>query len=113
MKDTVARYVRAAEQHGESMERGDPKSANRAYDQLAEALRALRAMPDRGEAALRDLTNHQSDWVRVWASTDLLPLSEEQALTTLEDLATVESTFVRSDAKMVLKEWRAGRLKVP
>jgi hypothetical protein len=113
MEELVARYVSAAEKHGKATERGDASSANRAYDQGMEALRELRAMPDRGEAVLLDLTNHQSDWVRVIASTDLLPLNESQAQATLEKLANSSNAIVGFDAEMVLKEWRAGRLKVP
>jgi hypothetical protein len=113
MNDFVARYVDAAERHGKSTERGTAMSANRAHDQLMEALRGLRAMPDRGEAGLLELISHQSDWVREWASTHLLPLAEARALATLEELTNAKSAFVRVNAKMVLREWRAGRLKVP
>lgn len=113
MKEPIAKYVRAAERHGKSTDRGDSKSANRAHDQIMEVLHELRAMPDRGEAVLLDLANHQSDWVRVWASTHLLPLAEAQALTTLEKLATTATGFVGFNAEMVLKEWRAGHLKLP
>lgn len=113
MKEPIARYVDAAEKHGKSTDRGDPRSANRAHAELRKALHELRAMPDRGEGALLDLTKHPSDSVRVWASTHLLPLAEAQALTTLERLANTATGEVRFDAEVVLKEWRAGRLKVP
>lgn len=112
MKDPDAKYAAAAERHGKSTGRGSAASSSRAYNQPMEALQELRA-PDRGEAALLDLTNHQSDRVRVWASTHLLPLNETQALAALEKLTAVATTAVHFNAKMLLEEWRAGRFKVP
>jgi hypothetical protein len=113
MKERVAKYVVAVERHGASTDRGNAPSANRAYDQVMEALRDLRAMPDRGEAVLLELTSHQNDWVRVAASTHLLPLNEEQALATLEKLTASANGFVSTNAEVILKEWRAGRFNVP
>jgi hypothetical protein len=63
MKGPVAKYISAAEKHGASIDGGTATAANRAYDQTMEALRELRAMPDRGEAILLGLINGQSDWV--------------------------------------------------
>jgi hypothetical protein len=79
---------------------------------MMEALTALREMPDRGEAALTQLLSHPDESVRTWASTHLLPLNEALACRVLEGVAACTG-LVAFSAAMVLKEWRAGRLKVP
>ncbi len=97
---------------GAATDRGDHEEANAAHDALIRALAALRDSSDRGRSALTGLLGHEDPYVRCWAATHLLPLDEEAATRALEAL-TSEPPFVGLDAEMVLREWRAGRLKVP
>lgn len=105
------RYADAARQHGECTRRSDPEGANKAYFQMIEALRKLREAPDRGESALLELTKHSDEWVKVWASTHLLPISEQPALEVLKHLAGGSTGIIQFDAKMVLQEWESGNLR--
>jgi hypothetical protein len=105
-------YAVAAMDHGAATDRGDYKKANAAYDKVMEALEKIRALPDRGRSVLTDLLLHDNPYVRCAAATHLLPLDEDAAITTLSQL-TSEPPFVGFNAKMVLREWKAGRLKVP
>jgi hypothetical protein len=77
------------------------------------ALAKLRSQVDRGEAILVGLLGHPDGWVRLSAATHLLPLWADPASATLEDLASSPRAAPRFEAEMVLREWRAGRLKVP
>ncbi len=77
------------------------------------ALAKLRSRIDRGEAILVELLEHPNGWVRLSAATHLLPLRSKPASATLEDLTSSPRVELRFEAKMVLTEWRAGRLKVP
>src|SRR6266852_3714876 len=105
------RYIDAASQHGDCTERGDYKVGNAAYERLTRARGELKQLPDRGEGVLMKLVAHPNEWVRAAASEHLLPLREQLGIALLEQLAASPSRQVAFDAKMVLREWRAGRLK--
>ena len=105
-------YAQAAAVHGAATDPGDYKKANAAYERQMCALARLRESPDQGRSSLTKLLEHDDPHVRCWAATHLLPLDEEETTRALEALAS-EPPFVGFNAKMVLREWKAGRLKVP
>jgi hypothetical protein len=113
MVDPKDRYIAAAAEHGRCTESGDYKKGNAAFDRMKVALAELRGRADRGESILMELLNHPNGWVRLDAATDLLPLRAELASTILENLASGPQSQLEFMAKMVLREWRAGRLNVP
>jgi hypothetical protein len=110
--DPKDRYIAEAAEHGRCTESGDYKRGNKAFDRMTAALAELRGYADRGESVLTELLNHPNGWVRLGAATDLLPLRAELASTTLENLASGPQSQLEFNAKMVLREWRAGRLNV-
>jgi uncharacterized protein DUF2019 len=111
--DLKDRYIAAAAEHGRCTESGDYKRGNAAFDRMQVALAELRGRADRGESILKELLNHPNGWVRLDAATDLLPLRTELASSILENLASDPQSQLEFMAKMVLREWRAGRLNVP
>jgi len=111
--DPKDRYIAAAAEHGRCTESGDYKRGNAAFDRMIAALAELRERADRGESILIELLNHPNGWVRLEAATHLLPLRAELASTILENLASGPQSQLEFIAKMVLQEWRAGRLNVP
>jgi Domain of unknown function (DUF2019) len=113
MMDPKGRYVAAAAEHGRCTESGDFKKGNAAYDRMIAALAELREHADRGESVLIELLDHANGWVRLDAAVHLLPLRAELASKILEGIAAGARSEVQIDAKMVLREWRAGRLNVP
>jgi hypothetical protein len=104
-------YVDAARRHGQALARGDSDEANAAYDEKVAVLRQLRSTPDRGCAVLRSLLTHEDPGVRKSAATHLLPLDETAAIAALEEVSRLPG-LIGFDAEMVLREWKAGRLKV-
>jgi hypothetical protein len=112
MVDPKDRYIAAAAEHGRCTESGDYKRGNAAFDRMNAALVELRGRADRGESILMELLNHPDGWVRLDAATDLLPLRADLASTILENLASGPQSQLEFMAKMVLREWRAGRLNV-
>jgi uncharacterized protein DUF2019 len=113
MVDPKDRYIAEAAEHGRCTESGDYKRGNAAFDRMIAALAELRERADRGESILIELLNHPNGWVRLEAATHLLPLRAELASTILENLASGPQSQLEFIAKMVLQEWRAGRLNVP
>jgi Domain of unknown function (DUF2019) len=112
MTDPKDRYIAAAAEHGQCTESGDYKRGNAAFDRAIAALAELRGCADRGESVLIDLLKHPNGWVRLGAATHLLPLQAELASTILESLASGPRSQLEFNARMVLREWRAGRLDV-
>jgi hypothetical protein len=110
---TVERYIADASEHGRCTETGDYKTGNAAIERLMKDLAELRAHADRGEAVLLKLISHPNHWVKSAAAWHLLPLRAELACAVLENLATGPPSELEFNAKMLLQEWRAGRLKVP
>jgi hypothetical protein len=112
MVDPKDRYIAEAAEHGRCTESGDYKKGNAAFDRMIAALGELRERADRGESVLTELLSHPNGWVRLGAATDLLPLRAELASTILENLASGPRSEVEFEARMVLREWREGRLNV-
>jgi hypothetical protein len=111
--DPKERYIAEATEHGRYAESGDFKRGNAAFDRKLAALAELRRHSDRGESVLVELLDHPSEWVKLSAATHLLPLRPELASPILDELASGPRSDVEFDARMVLRECRAGRLKVP
>lgn len=113
MNTTVSeKYVEAAIKHGAASREGDYKTANKAHKALMDALKEMRSLPDKGVPELLALINHSDSFVVCWAATHLLPTQEMIAKEVLEELSKNESDLAAFDASMVLREWKAGRLKV-
>ena len=109
--DARESYVEAALRHGQAIDAGDSDRANAAYEAKEQALRQLRSSADRGRTVLTALLAHEDPGVRKSAATHLLPLDESRALETLADVSRLPD-LVGFDAEMVIREWKAGRLKV-
>ena len=112
MVDPKDRFIAEAAEHGRCTESGDYKRGNAAFDRMLTALGELQGYADRGESVLTELLNHPNGWVRLGAAAHLLPLRAELASKVLEDLASGPRSEVEFGARMVLREWRAGRLNV-
>jgi Domain of unknown function (DUF2019) len=106
-------YIAAAAEHGRCTESGDYKKGNAAFDRMIAALAELRERADRGESVLIELLDHPNGWVRLDAAIHLLPLRAELASKILESLASGPRSEVEFEARMILREWRAGTLNVP
>lgn len=112
LKDTKATLRDAAIAHGAGTVEGNPTRANRAHDEVIEALKLLRRQDDQGKETLTELLADPNHSVRVWAAMYLLPLDEELAVAALEQLREFDATIIGFGAGMVLREWRGGRLKL-
>lgn len=111
--DSKERYIAEAAEHGRCLESGDFEEGNAAFDRKLAALAELRGHADKGESVLGKLINHPNGWVKLSAATHLLPLQPQIAREVLEHLASGPQSEVEFNARMVLREWLAGRLNVP
>jgi hypothetical protein len=97
-------------------EKGDlatpPERDQALHAEMKEAILQLREVGDAGEAALRSLLLDQSPRVRSWVAAEFLSRGDHDAIAVLEGL-TQERGMIGFNARMTLKEYRAGRLRSP
>jgi hypothetical protein len=113
VSDHKSRFREAAIAHKTGTAEGKVRETNRAFDRMIAAVKAMRKGPDRGKGYLTELLFDPEVAVRSSAATYLLPLDEPAAVFVLEEVANGRHKFVSFTAEMVLREWRAGRLKLP
>jgi len=114
MIDELTRAIEAfrthAERHGTATNTGDSRSANSHFRAMESALGDIRTFGERGHDALLHLLSTESAAVRCWAARYSLAHDEEKAIRALEELANTPAGVWSFNARMVLVEWRAGRL---
>jgi hypothetical protein len=101
-------YVRGAIEHGLANDAGDAERMNVAFEQIVSNLRQLDSMSGGIRDALVPLLAHQNDHVRGWAAAHLLRSHSTQAELILEELVQ-RGGSAGFDARITLREWRAGR----
>lgn len=109
IEEAILIYQQAALDHMSGMLSSDYKFANKSASILTKVKVFLKE--NNAFLSLERLLTHESIGVRVWAARDLLGVKEEEAIRVLEDVVNSQSGILSFDAEMVLKEWRAGRLK--
>ena len=107
---TIEKYIIAAKSYGKYSELGDSKKTNKSYDEIMSSLADINNLPDNGKQYLSELVDDENDYVVCWAATHLIPMDKKLAKRTLKRLTKGKPGIVRFDAKMVLEEWKAGRL---
>ena len=113
IRDLLRRYRNAAMTHRAASRSGDSRTANEAAEALAAIIRTLR---DEGEAAHRSILELLDDAdlaVRGWAGTHGLEIDPPRAEAALEEISGGPKSLDEFSARMVLHEWRAGRLSFP
>jgi hypothetical protein len=105
-------FVHSAQEHGRFTMEGDPAQGTAAFDRLLKVAVALRAAPDKGAASFLAMLRHPHESVKTWAALYCLPIRGAEARRELEVVASGTGLIV-FNARMTLREWDAGRLKVP
>ncbi|MBF9240001.1 hypothetical protein I2I05_21605 [Hymenobacter sp. BT683] len=107
----LQQYRAAASQHGQATATGDASAANRQYEQLTRAYRAIQQHGKEAVVHLLPLLN-DGDWaVATWAATHLLPSHEPAATAALQRISQ-QPGIMAFGAQMVLQEWKNGRLRL-
>lgn len=106
----LEQYESAAIRHGAS---SSPAVANAAAVVMADVRRALRSQGPDALSRLQPLLGHADASVRLWSASHLLDCMPNKAVLVLEDLAAGPVGATRATAGMTLREWRAGRLRLP
>jgi hypothetical protein len=105
----VEEFVDAVTKHGAAADAADYKTTNKQYKRYDSLRKRLEKKGEAGRHAIHALLEHSNPWVRLVAASIYLKYHEAEATKMIEAL-TREKSIVGFNAKMVLREWRAGRL---
>jgi len=99
-------FLQAAVKRSQLLQAGDPKKANKEYDELYRLKGQLRQFSDRGEAALKRISTTEDPDVQIVAAAALLALDEPFATVLLERIRDTTPGIPSLTAEMTLKEWK-------
>jgi hypothetical protein len=108
----IIAYREAAKRHGEATTQGDHKAANESAELIAAIYSEIKRRGLDAKRQLLPLLHDLIPAVRLWAASHALEFSPNEGEITLEQISKNQG-FLAFDAKMTLKEWRAGRLRFP
>jgi hypothetical protein len=106
------KYREMAIAHGKATASGDYRAANCSHDALIDVLLKIRGCGKPGEVALRALSEDSDESVAGWSATHTLSFDEEHALAILDQLSNRPGP-IGFNAKMVIQQWKKGKLVLP
>ena len=109
IEKTIEKYIKAAIKHGEATEEGKANIANKQYKVIQRNVDKLKSI-ENGINELVNLLEHQSDYVRLWSASYLLPLEEQKSKETLLILSK-KSGLIGFKAKIILAELEKGNIR--
>ena len=107
IKSAITLFQEAAIKHAEATEEGDYKTANKSYDLIAKAVTYLKK--EDAIAELKHLICNSSAGVRLWAACYLLPITEKESISILEEISKSPG-ILALDAETTISEWKKGNL---
>lgn len=106
-------YRDAAIAHRSATREGDYKRANLAYERLMSVVRELRDRSNNEREVFLDLLDDPLIEVRGLVAAHALEFAPDKAEPVLEEIASGPESLEEFSARMVLQEWRQGRLRFP
>ncbi|MBK9260062.1 MAG: DUF2019 domain-containing protein [Polyangiaceae bacterium] len=111
MNEMLNAYREAAIKHRVASYEGNHRIANQAYARIHAIFRQIRDRDADDQRRFMQLLEDDDMRVRGWVAAHALELDPERAIRILESIAIGPSSLEEFAAKMVLREWRAGRLR--
>jgi hypothetical protein len=112
IEELISEYAEYASQHGEGIEHGDHKKANKAHDKLIKIYHQIKEREALNHPMFKGLLFSSDPGVLGWAATHSLAISPKEAETVLIELGKIPNSLIAFSANMTLEEWRNGRLKL-
>jgi len=112
--DALVQMFRAvASGRGAALEKADPKTANRLYRQMAKLYAEIKHRGTQAQRQILPLLDDEDASVRASAATYALEFDARAAEPVLEKIDREERNLCGLTAQMVLKQWKAGKLRFP
>lgn len=107
MTEAQISFIDYAVKHGEAIEKGNHKVANKLHKQLMSVYETINQAGKWSE--LKELFQHPNESVKLWASTFLLKNDNVAALKVLHELAK-SPRIIGLTASTTIDMWRKGML---
>ena len=107
--EAVNIIIESSKKHAAATETGDYKIANKNYHLIKKAVDYL--MQTDEVQRLCELLDYDNASDQVWVASFLIKYDNQKAVNTLELIASQSIPHHSFDTKMVLQEWRKGKLK--
>ena len=104
--DTI---IDASVKHAQATETGDYKTANKNYHLINNAITYL--LENKNTEELEKLLIHDETSVKVWVASYLIKQGDQHAIAVLEQIASQSIPDQSFDAKILLQQWREGKLQ--
>ncbi len=112
VSEIIAAYERGVKSNGLAIINRDGDAANAAYDFVWLCSKELKKRGIDAQRKLLSLLENDGPQVRLCAAKDALGFAPELGQQELERISNL-SLLWSIDAKLILEEWKAGRLKFP
>ncbi len=106
----IQKYVDLVIKRGIFQEEGNSKESNKLYDKIEKYRKTMKDNMELYIEDLKNLLNHENDYVRLTTAFTLLPFLEKKSEDVLEKIS-IKRGLVGFSAKMILQEWKKGNLK--
>ena len=107
----VQEFVDLTISHHDSIYEGNRKQERRIHSSLEKCICEIKQYPQWQKSILK-LLSHNNNSVRIKAASMLLPYKTQKAIHVLW-LCSLKAGIDGLNAQMILREWKAGRLKFP
>jgi hypothetical protein len=94
--------------HAQATEKGDYKTANKNYHIIKDAIDYAKA--NGGSKQISELLEGEEVSVKVWVASFLLKEGETKSIRILEEIASKSIPLHSFNARMVLQEWKQGKI---
>jgi len=109
MSDTKNIFIDLAIKHGEAIESGDYKLANKIHTKLTSTYQEIKR--DNKWQELKEITQHLNENVKLWSATFLLNYDTDTALKVLNEVSKSNKIFGLS-ASTTIDMWNKGMLQL-
>lgn len=106
-------FDEAARLHGAFTKTGEYKKVNAAYYSLVRVYKEIKRRGLPAQMAFLVLLDSDVLSVRVWVASFALEFAPGRAEPTLNEIVKTAKGHPRTDAEMVLQEWKSGNLRFP
>ena len=110
MNPLISEYIRLATNHGDFLQSGDDKKANKAHSTIRALVQRIEIADSDIKKEFYKLMSHPNSSVRLWTAIELLGTAEQNSKTVIEKIKN-EEAIIGLTAKSVLEMWEKGLFK--
>ena len=106
----IAEYIKLTTGHGEFIQAGDDKSANKIHSQIRSLVKRIRESDPEVKNEFYKLLTHENSSVRLWTAIELIETDPGKAKSVIEEIKK-DKGVIGLTAKSLLKMWNDGLIE--